>query len=107
MAAKKRKRTSRSSRSSRRCARPKHGNARQRIVGVLPARHWRHKGDGRTASLYGSIPWSGARGNTEADWEIVTSGWTWENANGTIGLGRVPADTKEEAEEIMRKVNER
>lgn len=77
-----------------------------RVVRVIPARRWQHK-DGRTASIGGSIPWTGAPGNTKADWEMVTSGWTWENSNGTIGLGRVPTKTREEAEEVMRKVNSR
>lgn len=59
------------------------------------------------ASLYGACPWDGQPGNQRIDWTIETSGWTWENSNGTIGLGRVPAATREEAEEIMRKVNAR
>jgi hypothetical protein len=43
----------------------------------------------------------------KAEWEVVTTGWTWENSNGTIGLGRVPAKTYEEAVEVMNKVNAR
>jgi len=87
--------------------RRRRGHARQRILGVLPARQWRHKFSGRTASIYGAVPWTGGLGNTEKDWEMVTVGWTWENANGTIGLGRIPAKTKDEAEKVMREVNAR
>jgi hypothetical protein len=38
---------------------------------------------------------------------LETSGWTWECSNGTIGLGRFPAETKEEAEEVMKNHNAR
>ncbi len=76
------------------------------VLRVIPSRRWRHK-SGRTASIYGAVPWTGAPGNTKADWTMETSGWTWENRNGTIGLGRAPAETFEEAEKIMNKVNAR
>jgi hypothetical protein len=75
-----------------------------RVLEVIPSRRWRHV-SGRTASIYGALPWTGAGGNTQADWKMETSGWTWVNDNGTIGLGRPPAATREEAEEVMRKVN--
>lgn len=78
----------------------------KRIIEVIPSRRWRHT-SGRTASIYGACPWTGAPGNTEADWIMETVGWTWVNANGTIGLGRVPAATKEEAEAVMNAVNAR
>jgi hypothetical protein len=77
-----------------------------RITEVIPARRWRHR-NGSTASIYGAVPWTGAPGNTQSDWEMETSGWTWVNRDGTIGLGRVPAATREEAEEVMRRVNAR
>ena len=89
-----------------RALRRRYGHARQRIVAVIPAKIMRHK-SGRTASPYGAAPWTGAPGDTEADWTMETVGWTWQNSNGTIGLGRVPAKTREEAEEVMRKVNAR
>lgn len=77
-----------------------------RVIEVIPSRRWRHR-SGRTASIYGALPWTGARGNTEADWQMEESGWTWRNDNGTIGLGRPPADTREEAEAVMRRINTR
>jgi hypothetical protein len=76
------------------------------VLRVIPAKRWR-KNTGQTASVYGSVPWTGAPGNRKEDWHMEESGWTWENRNGTVGLGRVPAATREEAEEIMRRVNSR
>lgn len=76
-----------------------------RILAVIPARHWVNLRNGRTASVYGALPYTS---NAEkADWEVQENGWTWQNDNGTIGLGRVPAKTREEAEEVMRKNNAR
>lgn len=77
-----------------------------RVVEVIPSRRWRHK-SGRCASIYGALPWTGAPGNTQADWTLETSGWTWSMSDGTIGLGRVPAATREEAEEIAERFNAR
>lgn len=77
-----------------------------RVLKVIESRVWRHR-NGATASIYGSLPWTGAPGNRKEDWTMETRGWTWECSNGTIGLGRVPAATKEEAEEVMRKHNAR
>lgn len=76
-----------------------------RIVAVIPSRQWRNARTGATASLYGACPWTCDA--EKADWSLVTVGWTWELSNGTIGLGRVPAKTREEAEEIMARYNAR
>jgi hypothetical protein len=75
-----------------------------RITSVIPSRQWEHV-SGRRASIYGSLPWTSEA--DKANWTMVTSGWTWELDNGTIGLGRVPAKTKEEAEALMHKFNNR
>jgi hypothetical protein len=72
-----------------------------RIVEVIVSRVWLHK-SGRMASVYGACPWTGAPGDTREDWKMVERGFTWEMSNGTIGCGRVPAKTREEAEEIKR-----
>ncbi len=77
-----------------------------KILKVIESRRWRHV-SGRTASIYGACPWTGAPGDRESDWTLETSGWTWENENGTVGLGRVPVDTREEAEAIMARHNAR
>ncbi len=77
-----------------------------KVLEVIPARFWKHR-SGRCASIYGALPWTGAPGNAREDWTMEERGWTWSNSNGTIGLGRVPAATREEAEEVMRKHNSR
>ncbi len=77
-----------------------------RVVEIVPSRRWRHK-SGRAASVHGACPWTGRAGDTREDWTLEVSGWTWLMSNGTVGLGRVPATTYEEAETIMRKVNAR
>lgn len=39
-------------------------------------------------------------------WEIIADGWSWLHENGHIGLvGRNLAQTKEEAEGIMNRIN--
>jgi hypothetical protein len=76
-----------------------------RILEVIPARHWVNLRNGRTASVYGAVPYTSKA--EEADWEVQDNGWTWRNDNGTVGLGRVPAKTREEALEVMRKNNAR
>jgi hypothetical protein len=57
---------------------------------VIEARQWRHP-SGRTASVYGSLPQG-------EGWEIVTTGWTIQHPDGTIGLGRPPFASKAEAQ---------
>jgi hypothetical protein len=72
------------------------------VVEVIEARVWRGP-NGRTVSIRGAVPWT--RPEDKALWTMATVGWTWRNSNGTIGLGRVPAKTREEAIEIMERVN--
>lgn len=76
-----------------------------KIVGIREAKHWKNARTGRTASIYGAVPYTSAA--ESADWQIVTSGYTWELDNGTVGFGRKPASTREEAEEVMRAFNAR
>jgi hypothetical protein len=64
---------------------------------VIPSRHWRHR-SGATASPYGAVPWTGAPGDREEDWQMETSGWTIQWEDGTVGIGRMPSPTREEAE---------
>ena len=67
---------------------------------VIEARRWVSPSTGRTASIYGSAPWTGDKG----DWHIEVVGWTIEyNFNGrvTVGNGRVPFKTKDEAEAFI------
>jgi hypothetical protein len=61
----------------------------------IEARAWRHS-SGKTASLYGAVPWL-----SEADrpnWTVETTGWTVKHRDGTVGLGRKPFITREEAQ---------
>jgi len=75
-----------------------------RILEVIPYKRWKHI-SGRTASLYGAVPWTTA--GDKPNWHIETLGWTWRNDNGTTGLGRMPAATYNEAVEVMNRFNHR
>jgi len=64
---------------------------------VIPSKRWVNRKTGRTASIYGAQPWSSPV--EEADWEIETVGWTVrDNVSGTVGIGRIPWTTQEEAQ---------
>ena len=76
-----------------------------RVLEVIPARRWRNSTTGQAASLYGAQPWTSLA--DKANWSVETSGWTWRNDNGTIGLGRMPANTYDEAVIVMNKINNR
>lgn len=74
-----------------------------RIIKVIESKHWVNKVTGATASIYGAIPYTNE--TEKQNWEVKTRGWTWMASNGTIGIGRQPADTYESAIEIMNKIN--
>jgi len=58
---------------------------------VIPARVWRHKsGMFGDVSVYGAAPFG-------EGWEIVQKGWTIEHPDGTVGIGRAPFSSEEEA----------
>jgi hypothetical protein len=69
---------------------------------VIEARQWRHTGNAvnpatnRTASPYGSAPWVSE--NDRSAWTLEVTGWTIQHPDGTIGLGRQPFASKEEAQ---------
>lgn len=73
-----------------------------KVLQVIPSRKWVHV-SGRTASLFGAVPYMSE--SEKPDWSIETAGWTWKMDNGTIGLGRVPAKTEAEAIEVMNAIN--
>lgn len=73
------------------------------MIKVVPSKCWRNSKTGETASLYGAAPWFG--GGEHPDWSVVQVGWTWEHPNGTVGLGRMPAKTREEAQEVADRLN--
>lgn len=67
-------------------------------ITVIPYKKYVHKVTGRVLSKFSVLP-----GNRD-DWELVTSGYTWEQVDhrGTVteGLCRVPAKTIEEANAV-------
>lgn len=75
-----------------------------KVLQIIPAQRWRNLVTGQTASVYGAVPY---HGTDEQDWVRERCGFTWLNANGTVGLGRAPAETLEEALNVMAKVNAR
>ena len=71
---------------------------------VIPARKWRNSATGATASLYGAAPYVSEA--DKADWTVETVGWTIRNnRDGTIGIGRSPFVTKEEADAYIVKLD--
>lgn len=66
---------------------------------VIESVHWRNVLNGRTASIYGAVPW---RSDNEAkEWTRQTRGWTVRNPNtGEVGIGRPPCATYAEACEL-------
>lgn len=75
------------------------------ILEVIPAKRYRNIIDGRTCSIYGAVPWYSD--SDKANWKIEQYGYTWRTDQGTIGLGRVPASTYNDALEIMNRINKR
>jgi hypothetical protein len=73
---------------------------------VIPSRRWVHRG-GRTASIYGAVPWTGVPGDREEDWHMEHAGWTIQWSDGTVGIGRVPFETREQAEAWLEKERSR
>jgi len=73
------------------------------IIGVVPAMVWEHKVTGRHVSIHGSLP------GLRHEWDLVQIGYTWKckdhNGRITIGLGRPPAKTREEAVRVKRLAN--
>lgn len=76
-----------------------------RILEVIEARVWLNAINGRRVSPYGALPWVG--GPQPNEWALISEGWTWAMDNNTIGMCRVPAKTREEAEAVMRENNAR
>ena len=76
-----------------------------KVIGIIPSRRWKNARTGVTASIYGSLPYVNEA--QKAEWSIVQVGFTWQMDNGTVGLGRVPAKTMEEAVQVMDQVNAR
>lgn len=71
-------------------------------VTVIESKCWCHV-SGRTASLYGAAPWTSAA--DKPNWRIETRGYTIKNPDGTIGCGRPPCATREEAQALADRLN--
>lgn len=72
-----------------------HESIKQRYVPVEALR-WIHV-NGRTASVYGAVPYTSAADKT--DWSMQQVGWTVRNTfDGTVGLGMTPFKTQEDAQ---------
>jgi len=74
-----------------------------RIIEVIESKHWVNRETGQTASIYGSVPWTG--NGDKSNWHLESRGWTWRLDNGTVGLGRQPVKTYQEALDIMVTIN--
>lgn len=74
-----------------------------KIIDVIESKRWINKVTGQTASIYGAVPYTSNR--DKANWVMESRGYTWQMDNGTIGLGRQPAKTKEEAVQFMDEFN--
>lgn len=73
---------------------------------VIESIHWVNKVTGATVSPYGAVPYTGE--TEKANWHIVVRGYTWrDNNTNTIGLCRVPAKTREEADQVCETLNRR
>jgi hypothetical protein len=78
---------------------------KMRIVEVIEAKVLQNSKTGQRVSPYGAAPWQSE--SERAEWALVTTGYTWQLDNGRIGLCRLPAKTREEAESVMREHNAR
>ena len=68
---------------------------------VIPARRWVNRRAGGIASLYGAHPCPGS-----PDWHLEDWGWTVRNLRtNTVGIGRAPWQTRQEAEDWVRLEN--
>lgn len=62
---------------------------------VIESKVWRHD-DGRTASIYGAVPFHSER--ERKFWQVETRGWTVRNTKtGVVGVSLPPWKTREEA----------
>jgi hypothetical protein len=70
---------------------------------VIESKCWRHT-SGRAASIYGACPWLCDAERPE--WSLEVRGFTIrDNLTNTVGLGRVPWSTREQAQAFADKHN--
>lgn len=75
-----------------------------RPIAVIESKRWKHT-SGRTASIYGSLPWTSDA--DKSNWHMETTGYTLKMSDGTVGYGRPALATSEEAQAIMDSMLER
>lgn len=68
---------------------------------VIPHRVWNNTKTGRTAGVFGAVPWTSDA--EKADWELVQTGWTVRHPDGTTGVGRFAFQDKAEADAWVEK----
>jgi len=66
---------------------------------VIESKRWIHK-SGATASIYGAAPWTDE--SDRCNWEVEKVGYTIQWEDGTVGMGRKPFESKEEAEAFLK-----
>lgn len=74
-----------------------------RIIKVIEFWVWANARTGAVASLFDGVPWKTE--GERAEWGIVLVGFTWQHANGLVGIQRAPVATREQAESIMTEFN--
>ena len=71
----------------------------QTKIAIIPSRRWKNSRTGQTASIRGAVPYLSL--NDQRDWNVETSGYTVRitepNGTVTVGAGRPPFSTHEEA----------
>ena len=69
---------------------------------IIPAKRWVHT-DGRTASIYGAVPYTSEA--EQASWSIQSVGFTIrDNKTNTVGLGRKPFASMDDAQAVLTKL---
>ena len=69
-----------------------------RIPIIIESKHWVNTVTGQTASPYGAVPYTD---QDKVQWELVTRGFTFKYPDGTIGCGRQPFKTLDEAAQAL------
>lgn len=74
-----------------------------KIIEIVESKQWQNIETGQTASIFGAVPYSSDKDKKQ--WRIISRGYTWRLDNGTVGLGRMPVKTLNEALKIMHEFN--
>ena len=73
------------------------------ITEVIESKRWKNKTTGHMVSIFGSVPW--VNDADRDNWVMVSVGWTWRHRDGSIGLGKTPAKTRDDAIKEMDRIN--